>query len=123
VSPRSKRKRDEVKDSGSSKPTEPAVEKTTPEEEVAFNPYDDAGSVSSLASSPPLLVPLSLLLFLYSHTHFSMLIAATKRKKKKPRFMEWLLRVSPKLWFFLQIAVLPRNPRLPLNRTWKPRLL
>ena len=47
VSPRSKRKRDEVEDSGTSKPTDPAAEETSPEEEGAFNPYDDAGSVSS----------------------------------------------------------------------------
>jgi hypothetical protein len=47
VSPRSKRKRNEVEDSGTSKPMEPAVKETSPEEEGAFNPYDDAGSVSS----------------------------------------------------------------------------
>ena len=47
VSPRSKRKRDEVEDSGTSKPTELTAEETSPEEEGAFNPYDDAGSVSS----------------------------------------------------------------------------
>ena len=47
VSPRSKRKRDEVEDSGTSKPTEPTAEETSPEEEGAFNPYDDTGSVSS----------------------------------------------------------------------------
>ena len=47
VSPRSKRKRDEVEDSVTSKPTEPTVEETSPEEEGAFNLYDDAGSVSS----------------------------------------------------------------------------
>ncbi|KAK1653674.1 hypothetical protein QYE76_071479 [Lolium multiflorum] len=47
VSPRSKRKRNEVEDFGTSKPSEPAVEETSPEEEAAFNPYDDAGSVSS----------------------------------------------------------------------------
>ena len=47
VSPRSKRKRDEVEDSGTSKPMEPTAEETSPEEEGAFNPYDDAGSVSS----------------------------------------------------------------------------
>ncbi|KAK1625824.1 hypothetical protein QYE76_000139 [Lolium multiflorum] len=47
VSPKNKRKRDEIEDSGTSKATEPAVEETTPEEEGAFNPYDDAGSVSS----------------------------------------------------------------------------
>ncbi|KAK1642410.1 hypothetical protein QYE76_060215 [Lolium multiflorum] len=47
VSPKSKRKRDEVEDSGTSKPTDPTAEETPPEEEGAFNPYDDAGSVSS----------------------------------------------------------------------------
>ncbi|KAK1662575.1 hypothetical protein QYE76_050734 [Lolium multiflorum] len=47
VSPRNKRKRDEVEDSGSSKPTEPDAEEMSPEEEGTFNPYDDAGSVSS----------------------------------------------------------------------------
>ncbi|KAK1693407.1 hypothetical protein QYE76_010104 [Lolium multiflorum] len=47
VSPRNKMKRDEVEDSGTSKPTESAAEETSPEEEGAFNPYDDAGSVSS----------------------------------------------------------------------------
>jgi hypothetical protein len=47
VSPRNKRKRDEVEDSGSSKPTEPAAEEMSPEEEGTFNPFDDASSVSS----------------------------------------------------------------------------
>ena len=47
VSTKNKRKRDEIEDSGTSKATEPAVEETAPEEEGAFNPYDDAGSVSS----------------------------------------------------------------------------
>jgi hypothetical protein len=47
ASPKSKRKSDEVEDSGSSNPTEPAIEETSPEEECAFTPYDDAGSVSS----------------------------------------------------------------------------
>ncbi|KAK1649499.1 hypothetical protein QYE76_067304 [Lolium multiflorum] len=46
VSPRNKRKRDEVKDSGTSKPSGSAAEETSPEEEGTFNPYDDAGSVS-----------------------------------------------------------------------------
>ncbi|KAK1642544.1 hypothetical protein QYE76_060349 [Lolium multiflorum] len=47
VSPRNKRKRAEVEDSGSSKPTEPVAEEMLPEEEGTFNTYDDAGSVSS----------------------------------------------------------------------------
>jgi hypothetical protein len=47
VSPGRKRKRDDVEDSGTSKPTESAAEETAPEEEVAFNPYDDVGAVSS----------------------------------------------------------------------------
>ncbi|KAK1620330.1 hypothetical protein QYE76_025847 [Lolium multiflorum] len=47
VSPRNKRKRDEVEDSGTSKPSESAPEETSHEEEGAFNPYDDAGSVNS----------------------------------------------------------------------------
>jgi hypothetical protein len=47
VSPKNKRKRSETEDSGSSKPTEPAVEESSPEDGDAFNPYGDAGSVSS----------------------------------------------------------------------------
>ncbi|KAK1691969.1 hypothetical protein QYE76_008666 [Lolium multiflorum] len=47
VSPKDKRKRDEVEDSGTSKATDPAAEEMSPEEEGAFNPYDDVGSVSS----------------------------------------------------------------------------
>ena len=47
VSPRNKRKRDEVEDSGTTKRTDPAAEEMSPEEEGAFNPYDDAGSASS----------------------------------------------------------------------------
>ncbi|KAK1613678.1 hypothetical protein QYE76_019195 [Lolium multiflorum] len=47
VSPKNKRKRDEVEDSGTSKPTDPAAEEMSPKEWGAFNPYDDAGSVSS----------------------------------------------------------------------------
>jgi hypothetical protein len=65
VSPRSKSKRDEVEDSGTSKPTELAVEEMSPEEEGAFNPYDDVGSVSSYVSSPSLLVPV-LSFFIYA---------------------------------------------------------
>jgi hypothetical protein len=47
VSPRNKRKRGEVEDSGTSKPTGSPAEEASPEDEGAFNPYDDAGSVSS----------------------------------------------------------------------------
>ena len=47
VSPRNKRKRNEVEDSGTSKPTEPAAEEYSPEEEGAFDPFDNAGAVSS----------------------------------------------------------------------------
>ena len=43
--PGRKRKRDDVEDSGASKPTEPAAEE--PEEEGAFDPYDEAGAISS----------------------------------------------------------------------------
>ena len=61
--------------------------------------------------------------FFYLHTHLSVLIVARKKRKKKPRFMVRLSRVPPKPWFSPKIAVLPRNPRLPLNKTWKPRHL
>ncbi|KAK1649077.1 hypothetical protein QYE76_066882 [Lolium multiflorum] len=47
VSPKNKRKRIETEDSGASKPAEHAVEETSPEDEGAFDPYGDAGSVSS----------------------------------------------------------------------------
>jgi hypothetical protein len=47
VSPGHKRKRDDVEDSGTSKPTTPAAEESSPEKEGAFDPYDDAGAVSS----------------------------------------------------------------------------
>jgi hypothetical protein len=47
VSPWNKRKRDEIEDSGASKPTEPAPEESSPEDEGNFDPYDDAGSMSS----------------------------------------------------------------------------
>jgi hypothetical protein len=42
VSPKNKRKRGDVKDSGTSKPGESHAEETTPEDEEAFNPYEDA---------------------------------------------------------------------------------
>jgi hypothetical protein len=47
VSPGRKRKRNDVKYSSTSKPTESAAEEPSPEEEGAFDPYNDAGSVSS----------------------------------------------------------------------------
>ncbi|KAK1667240.1 hypothetical protein QYE76_055399 [Lolium multiflorum] len=47
VSSKNKRKRGETEDSGSSKPAEPAPEESSPEDEGNFDPYDDAGSVSS----------------------------------------------------------------------------
>jgi hypothetical protein len=47
ASPKSKRKKNDVEDSDASKPTEPAPEESSPEEEGGFNPYDDAGSVNS----------------------------------------------------------------------------
>ncbi|KAK1629503.1 hypothetical protein QYE76_003818 [Lolium multiflorum] len=47
VSSRNKRKRGEVEDSGTSKSTGSPAEEASPEDEGAFNPYDDAGSVSS----------------------------------------------------------------------------
>jgi hypothetical protein len=47
VSPKNKRKRSETEDSGASKPTEPAAEESSPEDGDAFDPYGDAGSVSS----------------------------------------------------------------------------
>jgi hypothetical protein len=42
VSPKNKRKRGDVKDSGTSKLGESLAEETTPEEEGAFNPYEEA---------------------------------------------------------------------------------
>ncbi|KAK1617913.1 hypothetical protein QYE76_023430 [Lolium multiflorum] len=47
VSPNNKRKREEVEDSGTSKPIGSTAEETSPEEGGTFYPYDDAGSVSS----------------------------------------------------------------------------
>jgi hypothetical protein len=47
VSPKNKRKRIETEDSGASKPTEPAAEESSPDDGDAFDPYGDAGSVSS----------------------------------------------------------------------------
>ncbi|KAM0898916.1 hypothetical protein ACQ4PT_021631 [Festuca glaucescens] len=47
LSPRNKRKRNEVDDSGTSKPPEAAAEEASPEEGDTFDPYDGAGSVSS----------------------------------------------------------------------------
>ncbi|KAK1682560.1 hypothetical protein QYE76_043408 [Lolium multiflorum] len=47
VSPGRKRKRDDVEDSGSSKPTEPTGEETSPKDEGNFDPYDYVGAVSS----------------------------------------------------------------------------
>ncbi|KAK1681369.1 hypothetical protein QYE76_042217 [Lolium multiflorum] len=46
VSPRNKTKRGECEDSGTSKPDGSPAEETLPEEEDAFHPYEDAGSVS-----------------------------------------------------------------------------
>ena len=42
VSPKNKRKRDEVEDSGASKPIGSPAEETSPEEEGGFCPYEDA---------------------------------------------------------------------------------
>ncbi|KAK1692138.1 hypothetical protein QYE76_008835 [Lolium multiflorum] len=42
-----KRKRDNVEDSGASKIAEPAAEESSPEEQSAFDPFADAGAVSS----------------------------------------------------------------------------
>jgi hypothetical protein len=42
VSPKNKRKRDKVQDSGTSKPSGSPAEKTSPKEEGAFCPYEDA---------------------------------------------------------------------------------
>jgi hypothetical protein len=47
TSPGCKRKRNNVKDFGASKPTQPAAEEFSPEEEGAFDPYDEAGTISS----------------------------------------------------------------------------
>ncbi|KAK1694232.1 hypothetical protein QYE76_010929 [Lolium multiflorum] len=47
VSPRNERKRDDCKDSGTSKPAGSPAEEKSPEEEGTFCPYEDAGSVSS----------------------------------------------------------------------------
>jgi hypothetical protein len=47
TSPRRKRKRNDVEDSGASKSTKPATKESSPEEEGAFNPYDEAGAISS----------------------------------------------------------------------------
>ena len=47
LSPRNKRKRNEVDDSGTSKPPEAVAEEASPEEGDTFDPYDGAGSVSS----------------------------------------------------------------------------
>ncbi|KAK1683411.1 hypothetical protein QYE76_044259 [Lolium multiflorum] len=47
VSPKNERKRIETEDSGASKPTEPVAKEASPEDEGAFDPYGDAGSVSS----------------------------------------------------------------------------
>jgi hypothetical protein len=41
ASPRNKRKRGDVEDSGTSKLGRSPAEETTPEEEEAFNPYED----------------------------------------------------------------------------------
>ncbi|KAK1678031.1 hypothetical protein QYE76_038879 [Lolium multiflorum] len=47
VSPKNKRKRSETEDFGASKLAELALEESFPEDEGNFDPYDDAGSVSS----------------------------------------------------------------------------
>jgi hypothetical protein len=47
IFPGRKRKRDDVADSDASKPTDSAAEETSPREEDSFDPYDDAGIVSS----------------------------------------------------------------------------
>ncbi|KAK1616629.1 hypothetical protein QYE76_022146 [Lolium multiflorum] len=46
-SPKNKRKRSETEDSDTSKPDGPAAEESSPEDGDAFDPYGDAGSVSS----------------------------------------------------------------------------
>ncbi|KAK1616934.1 hypothetical protein QYE76_022451 [Lolium multiflorum] len=47
TSPGRKRKRSDVEDSGASKPTESTGEETSSEDEGTFDPFDDAGTVSS----------------------------------------------------------------------------
>ncbi|KAK1617222.1 hypothetical protein QYE76_022739 [Lolium multiflorum] len=47
TSPGRKSKRNDVEDSDASKPAEPTAEESSPEEEGAFGPIDDAGTVSS----------------------------------------------------------------------------
>ena len=42
ISPKNKRKRDEVEDCGTSKPSGSPAEETSPEEEGGFCPYEDA---------------------------------------------------------------------------------
>ena len=42
VSPKNKRKRGDVEDSGTSKPSKSPAEETAPEKEGAFCPYEDA---------------------------------------------------------------------------------
>ena len=44
---RGKRKRNDVEDSGTSKPAEITAEETSPEVEGAFDPFADAGAISS----------------------------------------------------------------------------
>ncbi|KAK1628950.1 hypothetical protein QYE76_003265 [Lolium multiflorum] len=52
ASPRNKRKRGNVEDSGTSKAGESPAEETSPEEEDAFNPYTNALVSSSFRNSP-----------------------------------------------------------------------
>ncbi|KAK1648677.1 hypothetical protein QYE76_066482 [Lolium multiflorum] len=56
VSPRNKRKRGDVEDSGASKPNISPAEETAPEEEDAFCPYEDAIVSSESSSRRPLLL-------------------------------------------------------------------
>ena len=120
VSPRSKRKRDEVEDSGTSKPRSLLPKKRHPRKRVPSTLTTTQAPLARKLLHCHYLFRCS---FFYLHTHLSVLIVARKKRKKKPRFMVRLSRVPPKPWFSPKIAVLPRNPRLPLNKTWKPRHL
>ncbi|KAK1665442.1 hypothetical protein QYE76_053601 [Lolium multiflorum] len=61
ASPRNKRKRGDVENSGTSKPSESPAEETTPEEEGAFCPYEDAivSSLEPRLTSVPMISPSS----------------------------------------------------------------
>ncbi|KAK1629569.1 hypothetical protein QYE76_003884 [Lolium multiflorum] len=91
-----KRKRDNDEDSGASKLAEPAAKESSPEEQVAFDPFAETTLLAQLTK---------------------------EQKRRNAQLKGQLLRAPPTRWFFPKNTVLPRKPRLPRSITQKRQLL